>query len=247
MSTDPRGGRRHRVRVAEIDIDVVRKPIKNLHISVHPPVGRVRVAAPLAMSDDAVRRAVVTRLGWIKRQRSGFASQSRSAAPEFVSGESHWLFGRRYRLQVVAHDGAGEVSMPGGGKIVLRCRPSLTAAGRGRILDAWYREQLAEVVPPMFKRWRGRLGVEAREFRIKRMRTKWGSCSTRAGRIWLNVELARRPQRCIEYLVVHELVHLLEPNHGPRFVALMDRHLPSWRKLRSVLNEGPLAHQDWDY
>jgi hypothetical protein len=233
--------------VGELSVEVIHKAIKNLHISVHPPLGKVRVAAPLAMSEDAVRRAVVTRLGWVKRQRAAFVAQARSGAPEFVSGESHWLFGRRYRLQVVAHEGAGGVTMPGGGKILLRCRPGLTPAGRARLLDAWYRERLGEVVPALFDRWKSRLGVDAREFRIKRMKTKWGSCSIRARRIWLNVELARRPARCVEYLVVHELVHLLEPTHGPKFVALMDRHLPSWRRLRSVLNEGPLAHQDWDY
>jgi predicted metal-dependent hydrolase len=247
MSSDPRAGSRSQLRVAELEIEVVRKAIKNLHISVHPPHGRIRAAAPLAMSQDAVRRAVVTRLGWIKRQRAAFVAQSRSGAPEFVSGESHWLFGRRYRLVVEEHDSPVEISIRGGAKIRLRCRPGLSAAGRARALDAWYRERLEEVVGPMFEQWCRRLGVDAREFRIKRMRTKWGSCSVRARRIWLNVELARRPQRCIEYLVVHELVHLLEPSHGPNFVSLMDRYLPTWRRLRALLNEGPLAHQDWVY
>jgi predicted metal-dependent hydrolase len=123
----------------------------------------------------------------------------------------------------------------------------MTAAGRARVLDAWYRERLAEVVAPMFELWCRRIGVDAGEFRIKRMRTKWGTCSVRARRIWLNVEIARRPQRCVEYLLVHELVHLLEAKHGPKFVAIMDQHLPSWRRLRSLLNDGPLAHQNWGY
>lgn len=246
MSTELRAGRSHKLRVAELEVEVVRKAIKNLHISVHPPLGRVRVAAPHAMSDDAVRRAVVTRLGWIKRQRAAFANQPRSGAPEFVSGESHWVFGRRYRLQVVEHDAPAEVSICGG-RLQLRCKPGMTAAGRARVLDAWYRERLAEVVAPMFGRWCRRIGVDASEFRIKRMRTKWGTCSVRARRIWLNVEIARRPQRCVEYLLVHELVHLLEAKHGPKFVAIMDQHLPSWRRLRSLLNDGPLAHQNWGY
>lgn len=246
MSTEQRAGRSHKLRVAELEVEVVRKAIKNLHISVHPPLGRVRVAAPHAMSDDAVRRAVVTRLGWIKRQRSAFANQPRSGAPEFVSGESHWVFGRRYRLQVVEHDAPAEVSICGG-RLQLRCKPGMTAAGRARVLDAWYRERLAEVVAPMFGRWCRRIGVDASGFRIKRMRTKWGTCSVRARRIWMNVEIARRPQRCVEYLLVHELVHLLEAKHGPKFVAIMDQHLPSWRRLRSLLNDGPLAHQNWGY
>ncbi|NOT29514.1 MAG: M48 family metallopeptidase [Planctomycetes bacterium] len=229
-----------------LEVQIVRKDIKNLHLGVYPPHGRVRVAAPLVVSDDAVRLAVIDKLGWIKRQQTRFAAQSRQSRREMVSGESHYFLGRRYRLRVVAHQGAGKVGLRARSFLELRVRPDTDAEGRERVLLQWYREQLRTRIPPLLAKWEPILGVHASDWRIKRMKTRWGACSTEAHRIWLNLELAKKPVRCLEYIVVHELVHLIE-HHNDRFIELMDRHLPPWRQRRRELDAAPLAHSDWAY
>ena len=228
-------------------VQVVRKEIKNLHLGVYPPNGRVRVAAPLRVSDDAVRLAVVGRLGWIKRQRARFAAQPRQSAREMVSGESHYVFGRRYRLRVVRGPGRSNVVPAGKGILELRVAPEADTEARMRVLQAWYRQRLRERLEPLVQKWQDKIGVEATACGIKRMKTKWGSCNTEARRIWLNLELAKKPAQCLEYLVVHELTHLLERDHNDRFKALMDKHLPDWQARRTLLNAQPLGHDAWEY
>lgn len=226
---------------------MVRKPIKNLHLGVYPPHGRVRVAAPLRVSDDAVRLAVVGKLGWIKRQRARFEAQPRQSAREMVSGESHYFLGRRYRLQVIYADCASEVRLRGQRKMEIRVRPGTTIEQRERVLNRWHRQQLRALVPSLLAKWQPVLGVEAAEWGIKRMKTKWGTCNAQVRRIWLNSELAKKPAQCLEYIVVHELVHLLERHHGERFVALMNQHMPNWKRYRGELNAEPLGHASWNY
>jgi predicted metal-dependent hydrolase len=233
--------------VGGMTVDVIRKPIKNLHLGVYPPHGRVRVAAPLAVSDDAVRLAVVGKLGWIKRQRAKFKDQPRESHRELVTGESHYFLGQRYRMRVIEHAGAGKVVLRGKTALDLYVRTGVDAAGRDRVLQRWYREQLKALVPAMLAKWQRAIGVTAAEWRIKRMRTKWGACSIDAGRIWLNSELAKKPPRCIEYIIVHELVHLVERHHGDRFTALMNRYLPSWTGIRAQLTSVPLGHEEWEH
>ena len=233
--------------VGGLAVDVVRKPIKNLHLGVYPPNGRVRVAAPMAVTDDAVRLAVIARLAWVKRQRSKFKGQPRESEREFVTGESHYFLGQRYRLQVIERPGPSEVVLRGKVAIDLYVRPGSDAAARDRVLQRWYRDQLKRVVPRMLTKWEQTIGVTAAEWRIKRMRTKWGACSIEARRIWLNSELAKKPVRCIEYIIVHELVHLLQRHHGDRFAALMDQYLPNWVATRAQLASGPLGHEKWDH
>jgi len=242
MSTDS-----HRITVSGVTVEVVRKAIKNLHLGVYPPAGRVRVAAPLAMSDDAVRLAVIGKLGWIKRQQAKFEAQPRQSEREMVSGESHYVFGRRYRLRVVEHARAGRVVLRTKTRLELHVRRGADATERERVLRRWYRERLRELIPPLLAKWEGRLGVRVAGWGIRKMKTKWGACNVDARRIWLNLELAKKPVPCLEYLIVHELMHLIEQNHTDRFLALMDRHLPNWRRYRQELNAAPLAHESWRY
>jgi hypothetical protein len=235
------------IRVGGVAVQIVRKDIKNLHLGVYPPHGRVRVAAPLRVRDDAVRLAVVGKLGWIKRQQAKFAAQPRQSERQMVSGESHYFLGRRFRLRVVKHRGPGTVVLRSRRFLELYVRPDADAKGRERVLQNWYREQLRRQIPPLLAKWEAILGVEAAAWGIKRMKTKWGACSIGARRIWLNLELAKKPVQCLEYIVVHELVHLIERHHNDRFIALMDRHLPQWRQSRHELDAAPLAHADWVY
>jgi len=234
-------------RVSGLAVQIVRKDIKNLHLGVYPPTGRVRVAAPLSVSDDAVRLAVIGKLGWIKKQQAQFAAQPRQTEREMVSGESHYYFGRRYRLRVVERDGPSRVVLRNRTTLELQVRGEYEAREREQVLRRWYRERLRELVPPLLAKWEALLGVRAAAFGIKRMKTKWGACSVDARRIWLNLELAKKPVQCLEYLIVHELTHLIERHHDDRFVSLMERHLPQWRHHRKVLNEAPLGHADWTY
>lgn len=235
------------IRVNGLSVHVVRKAIKNLHLGVYPPNGRVRVAAPLAVSDDAVRLAVIAKLGWIRRQRATFAAQPRQSQREMVSGESHYFLGRRYRLRVVEHNGRGRVVVRNRTTLELHVRGDANARERERVLERWYRTHLREVVPPLLAKWERILGVQATGWGVRKMKTKWGTCSVDAQRIWLNLELAKKPVHCIEYLIVHELTHLLERNHNERFMTHMDRHLPQWRRARQDLNAAPLGHASWTY
>ncbi|RYU62040.1 M48 family peptidase [Methylolobus aquaticus] len=240
MTTEP-----HRIKVAGITVEVVRKDIKNLHLGVYPPHGRVRVAAPLLVSDDAVRLAVVDKLAWICRQREKFEEQPRQSQREMVNGESHYFLGQRYRLRVREREGAPRVSIRGLDTLELSVRPDSTRDQREATLQHWYRQALKVRVPPLLARWQATLGVQARHWGIKRMKTKWGSCNPDTQRIWLNLELAKKPEGCIEYIVVHELMHLLERHHNDRFIVLMDRHLPSWRRYQHELRQLPLGHEEW--
>jgi predicted metal-dependent hydrolase len=235
------------IRVSGLVVQIVRKDIKNLHLGVYPPNGRVRVAAPLRVSDDAARLAVIGKLGWIKKQQAKFAAQPRQTEREMVSGESHYYLGRRYRLRVVGRDGPSRVVLRNRTTLELQVRSDYEAEQREQVLRRWYRERLRELVPPLLTKWEATLGVGAVAFGIRKMKTKWGACSADARRIWLNLELAKNPVQRLEYLIVHELTHLIEPHHDDRFVSLMDRHLPQWRHHRRALNEAPLGHADWTY
>lgn len=233
--------------VSGIPVLVVRKAIKNLHLGVYPPQGRVRVATPLAVSDDAVRLAVVGKLGWIKRQRQRFAGQPRQSQREMVSGESHYFFGKRYRLRVIKHEGAGKVTLRNRSTMEIHVRSKATVGEREEVLLQWYRAQLKSAIPAMIAKWQPILGVQVAAWGVKKMKTMWGTCNTEARRIWLNLELAKKPVQCLEYIVAHEMVHLLERHHNDRFIALMDKHVPHWRTYRQELNAAPLAHETWAY
>jgi predicted metal-dependent hydrolase len=237
----------HQITINDLVVDVVRKDIKNMHLAVYPPDGRVRVAAPLLVDDEAVRLAVISKLAWIKRQQALFQGQERQSAREYVYRESHYYWGNRYLLNVVYHDAPPQVVVRNKTTLDLFVRPDSDTAQRERVLLAWYRQQLKAAIPPLISKWEPIIGVDVADWGVKRMKTKWGSCTIEARRIWLNLELVKKPPRCLEYITVHEMVHLLERLHNERFVAYMDEFMPQWRLFRDELNQAPLAHQTWEY
>jgi len=236
-----------RITVGHLSVEVVRKDIKHLHLGVYPPHGRVRVAAPIVVSDGAVRLAVIGKLRWINKQRAKFDAQPRQSRREMVNGESHYVFGRRYRLRVFEHDGPASVALRGKAWMILRVRSNTTGEQREQVLLRWHREQLRAMIPLLLEKWQSVLGVQVADWGIKKMKTKWGSCNVDARRVWLNLELAKKPVHCLEYIVVHELMHLLERHHNDRFRGLMDQFIPQWRLYRDDLSRAPLAHEYWQY
>ena len=234
------------IQLGEITVEVVQKEIKHIHLSVHPPDGRVRVAAPLRMDVETIRVFVIAKLDWIKKQQTRMRAQARETPREFLERESHFVWGKRYLLHVVEADAPPAVALEHT-NMVLHVRPGTDTTGRRSIVDAWYRQQLKAAVPPLLARWEPILGVKAERFFVQRMKTRWGSCNPRDRHIRLNTELAKKPPECLEYVLVHELVHLLEPSHNARFVTLMDRFLAGWRHYRDQLNRLPISHTDWDY
>lgn len=242
MSTD-----RRQFDVRGIFVEVVRKDIKNLHVGVYPPSGRVRVAAPLRLDDEAVRLAVISRLKWIRRQQAGFEQQDRQSEREFVTGESHYFEGWRYRLDVIECEGRPTIRLLNNTTMELCVRPGADRDAREAVLHQWYRRQLCDQLPGLLASWERKVGVTVDDVRIKKMKTLWGSCTVEAKRIWINLELAKKPSSCLEYILVHEMVHLIERNHNDRFRDLMDRLMPQWRVHRDELNRAPLAHVEWRY
>jgi hypothetical protein len=237
----------HQITVSGLPVQIVRKDIKNLHLGVYPPNGRVRVAAPLRVSDKAVRLAVIGKLGWIKRHRARFANQPRQSAREMVTGESHYFLGQRYRLRVIRSDCPGKVALRNKSTLELHVRAETSVAQRDQVMQDWYRQQLRELIPPLLVKWQTAMEVQLNEWGIKKMKTRWGSCNPIARRIWLNLELAKKPVECLEYILVHELAHLIERHHNDNFVKLMDEHMPQWRLHRQRLNSEPLVHDTWSY
>jgi predicted metal-dependent hydrolase len=233
--------------VSGINIQVIRKDIKNLHLGVHPPEGHVRVATPLHVTDGRVRLAVIDKLSWIKKQQAEFREQPRQSEREMVNGECHYLWGRQYRLEIVVRPGKTRVEIGGGGRILLTVGPNASLDIRQRALTEWYRQQLKSCLPKLVAKWQKKISVTPNDWGVKKMKTKWGSCNIEAKRIWLNLELAKKPPECLEYIIVHELVHLLERNHNERFKGYMDQFMPNWRLHREVLNTSPLAFEKWVY
>jgi len=236
----------HRISVSGVQVDVIRKDIRNLHLGVYPPEGRVRVAAPLRVDDEAVRLAVITKLPWIKRQQTRFKTQERQSPRDYTYRETHYYLGKRYLLNVIEHAGPSRVEV-NKARIDLYVPVGSGAAKREQVMLKWYRKELKALIPPLVDPWQETLGVTVDDWGIKKMKTKWGSCNTDARRIWLNLELAKKPVQCLEYVVVHEMVHLLERNHTDRFRELMDRFMPQWRHYRDVLNQAPLSYETWSY
>lgn len=228
-------------------VEVVRKNIKNLHLAVYPPDGSIRVAAPLRLDDDAIRLAVISRLGWIRKRKTGFEQQERQSERLMVTGETHYVLGRRYRLDVVEHSGAASIRIRNNSRLELRIPPGTQLSKRRAILSRWYRKLLQEQIPTLIAKCETVMGVHVAEWGIKRMKTRWGTCNSQDRRIWLNLELAKKPPSCLEYIAVHEMVHLLERHHNRRFAEYMDRFMPGWQMRREELNREPLSHEDWTY
>lgn len=237
----------HRISVNGMPVDVIRKDIKNLHLGVYPPEGRVRVAAPLRVDDEAVRLAVITKLPWIRRQQTRFGLQERQSPREYTYRETHYYLGRRYLLNVIEQAGPSRVEVSNSAGLDLYVPVGSDVQKREQVMLGWYRKELKALIPPMIEAWEETLGVTVDDWGVRRMKTRWGSCNVEARRIWLNLELAKKPIRCLEYIVVHEMMHLLERNHTDRFRDLMDRFMPQWRYHRDLLNQAPLSHETWCY
>lgn len=234
------------VHLGNIAVDVVLKDIKNVHLSVYPPSGRVRISAPSRMSLDTIRVFAISKLDWIKQQQKKLREQERETPREYLDQESHYVWGKRYLLKVAESSSAPGVDLKRN-ILILRIRPGSSEEKKQAALEEWYRAQLKGAVPPLIAKWESLLGVKVKRFFVQRMKTKWGSSSHGAGSIRLNTELAKKPPECLEYIVVHEMIHLLEPTHNSRFIALMDQFMPKWQFQRQELNRLPVRHETWGY
>jgi predicted metal-dependent hydrolase len=232
------------IQVGEIPITVTLKDVRNVHLSVHPPDGRVTLVAPVSTRLDVARAYAISKLGWIRDRQQQFLNQVRETPRQFVGRESHYLWGRRYLLSVVYKDIKPSVTLDHK-RITIIVRPSSDASKRAEIFHEWHKSLLHEVVPPLIEKWQTKMGVEVTEYFLQRMKTKWGSCNHQAKHIRLNTELVKKPKDLLEYVIVHELAHLIEPTHSDRFVAILDNHYPTWREARAELNELPLAEETW--
>jgi len=234
------------LKLNELDVEVIHKNIKHVHLSVYPPDGRVKVSAPVSMSPDTLRVFVISKLAWIRKQQLKLRAQEREAPREYIDRESHYVWGKRYLLKVDEKDAPPSVALKHS-KMLLSVRPGTSLEKKQAILEAWYRENLKHAIPVLIEKWQSRMDVHVTRFHVQRMKTRWGSCSVHSGSIRLNTELAKKPLACLEYIVVHEMTHLLEPTHNSRFIGLMDRFLPKWRFYRDELNRLPVRHEDWGY
>ena len=234
------------IELGGVVLDVVKKDIKNIHLSVYPPTGRVRLAAPTRMKLDTIRLFAISKLGWIRQQQKKLREQERESPREYVDRESHHVWGRRVLLKLVEADGPPSVQLRHS-QLLLSVRPGTDETAREAIVSNWYRQLLKAEVPPLIAAWEPRLDVTVNGFYVQQMKTKWGGCNPIARNLRLNTELAKKPKECLEYIVVHEMSHLLEPTHGARFLALMDRFLPAWRNTRALLNSLPARHERWNY
>jgi predicted metal-dependent hydrolase len=234
------------IELGEIVVDIVKKDIKNVHLSVYPPAGRVRISAPLRMDLETIRLFAIGKLSWIKNQQQKLRDQEREPPREYLDRESHYLWGKRYLLKVRDVETAPAVELKHN-KVLLQVRPGTSEEKRQGLLDQWYREQLKAAVPPLIAKWEPLMGVQVARFFVQRMKTRWGSCSPGTRSIRLNSDLAKKPPECLEYLIVHEMAHLLEPTHNSRFLTLMEQLMPNWRHHREELNRLPVRHEEWGY
>jgi len=235
-----------KIDLGGIAVEVVKKDIENVHLSVHPPSGRVRISAPLRMNLDTIRVFAISKLGWIKQQQKKLREQERETPREYLERESHYVWGRRYLLKIVESNSAPAVEL-GHRKMLLRVRPGASDEKEEAIVEDWYREQLKQAVPSLIAKWEPLIGVKVRRFFAQKMKTKWGSCRSGSGSIRLNTDLAKKEPQCLEYIVVHEMLHLLEPTHNNRFANLMDQFMPQWKFCRAELNRLPVSHEEWAY
>lgn len=235
------------LEIGNISVEVVKKDIKNLHLAVYPPNGRVRLAAPQGVNDETLRLFTISKLPWIRKQQRRFASQERQPERKYVQRESHYILGKRYLLRIIESDKAARVVIKNKTYIELHVKPGSSKDQRQHLLNEWYRAELKKLIPELLARWEKKIGVQAEDWGVKQMKTKWGTCNIQKKRILVNLELAKKPLHCLEYIIVHELVHLLERLHNERFLAYMDKFLPRWKYYRDELNKLPVSHIDWEY
>ncbi|MCE8519249.1 M48 family metallopeptidase [Ruegeria pomeroyi] len=227
------------IEIGDLAIDVTRKDVKNVHLSVHPPDGRVTLVAPTSTRIDVARAYAITKIGWIRQQQGILAQQAREAPRQFVGRETHYLWGRRHLLRVTECEGKPAVRLDHR-TIHLQVRPGSTLETRAKVIHNWHLKLLHAAVPSLVKKWESRIGVEVQGYFLQRMKTKWGSCNAEQRTIRLNTELVKKPRDLLEYVVVHEMIHILAPTHSPRFFDLLSTHYPSWSEARTELNELPI-------
>ena len=237
-------GEPRKIQLGELTIEVIRKKIKNVHLSVYPPNGTIRVSAPDTLSLETIRVFLVSKLGWIRKQQEKLRTQERESAREYVDRESHFFNGNRYLLKVIEHDAPAKVELKPK-TIELHVKPGTSKEKRQVIVNEWNRKQLKKSIPAIIRKYEKLMNVKIHDFGVKKMKTKWGTCNVGAKRIWLNLELAKKPGEYLEYVVVHEMAHLLEPTHNNRFITLMDQFMPKWKFYRDELNRLPVGHEDW--
>ena len=233
------------IELGDVVVNVTLKEVKNVHLSVHPPAGHVTLVAPSGTRLEVARAYAISKLGWIRNQQAKLRAQPRETPRQFVERESHYVWGRRYLLSVVEKDVKPSVTLDHR-RIRLSVRPGTTLAKRAEVINEWQRSLLHQVVPALISKWEPKLGVKVTGYFLQRMKTKWGSCNHRVGNIRLNTELVKKPKDLLEYVVVHEIAHLVEPTHNERFVALLELHFPTWRDARAELNDLPLTAESWN-
>lgn len=233
------------IHLGDLTVEVTRKAVKNVHLSVHPPEGHVTLVAPTSTRLEVARAYVISKLGWIRAQQEKLRAQVRETPRQFVERESHYLWGRRYLLSIVEQEAKPGVKLDHR-RITLRVRPGSSLEKRQEVMHDWHRALLHQTIPGLIQKWQPVLGVTVSTYFLQRMKTQWGGCNHRAGTIRLNTELVKKPKDLLEYVVVHEMLHLIEPSHSPRFIDLLDKHYPSWREARAELNELPLAAESWE-
>ena len=236
-----------KMRICGLEVQTVKKNIKNMHLGVYPPQGRIRVAAPVKMDDEAIRLFIISKIPWIRKQKSKFEKQQRQTKREFVSGESHYFLGNRYRLNVITTNKKPKVEIRRKTHIDLYVKPDMSREQREKILEDFYRAELRKHIPLLLEKWKKIIRVNVNEVGIKKMKTKWGTCNPEAGRIWVNLELAKNPIRCLEYILVHEMTHFKEKTHSDKFFNLMDSFMPQWPQYRDELNNSVLGFFMWDH
>ena len=233
------------LQVCDLNIETIKKDIKNIHLGVYPPAGRVRVAVPLKTTDETIELLVLSKMPWIRKQQSKFIKQERQTKREYISGESHYFFGKRYLLNVQKTEDKPRVEIKRNKYIDLYVKGKIDYKKKEKIIDDFYRSKIKKQIPKLLEKWEKIIGVNVNEVRIKKMKTKWGSCNPKAKRIWLNLELAKKPPHCMEYVMVHEMLHFIEKNHSDKFRYLISAHLPQWDQYKKELNNSILSYSRW--
>lgn len=232
---------------SNLSVDVVRKDIKNMHLAVYPPTGRVRIAAPLNVNDEAVRLFAISKIAWIRKHQRNFVAQDRQSPREYKQRESHYFQGKRFLLRVTEHEAPAKVERKTKTYIDLFVRPNSTLEQKQTVINEWYRAELKKLIPELIDKWENKIGVKVSAWQVKQMKTKWGTCNIEEKRIWINLELAKKPLHCLEYIIVHEMLHLIERHHNERFMSLMDKYIPQWKFYKEELNLLPVSHGEWSY
>lgn len=235
---------KQQIKLSDIYVDVIYKDIKNVHLSVYPPNGRVRISAPLRMDIENIRIFAISKMGWIKKQQLKLSNQKRETQREYITRESHYYLGKRYLLKVIEKDAPPKVILQHS-TIELYIRRGSTAKQKQIILDKWYRQQLKRIVPGYIAGLEKKMNVKVAEYGIKKMKTKWGTCNVNARRIWLNLELVKKPIEYIEYILMHEMIHLIERKHNDQFIAYLNKFIPKWKHYKEELNRSALGYVDW--